>query len=156
MKNKVEKTNLPSFKKKIIAVIVAIFIIGGSAISFFIFSDQAKAFFESTQEEKKEQIMVPYSEFLINLKPSLTADKRFLRIELSFEVSSIDSEAVLVSQEAMIRDTIISLLRKQTSETIFSEVDGNLSIKQEIKDELNQILGETIVEHVYVTDMVMQ
>lgn len=156
MKNRVEKTNFLSSRKKIITIILAVFVIGGSAMSFFIFSDQAKAFFESTQEEKKEQIMVPYSEFLINLKPSLAADKRFLRIELSFEVSSIDSEGLLVSQEAMIRDTIISLLRKQTSETIFSELDGNLSIKQEIKDELNQIFGETIIEHVYVTDMVMQ
>lgn len=154
---KKEKTGLSLPKMILVGVIIAVLGIGGGALGSLLTSEQAMAFIKPSEEEEKiEYTSVPYSEFLINLKPLGHNDKSFLRIEFTFSVVGEENVALLAAEEAKARDTVISLLRKKTSETIFSETDGNLSIKHEVKDQLNQLLGGSIIEEVFVTDMVMQ
>lgn len=154
---KKEQTGLSIPKIILVGVVIAVLGIGGGALGSLLTSEQAMAFIQqSEKEEKIEYTSVPYSEFLINLKPLGHNDKSFLRIEFTFSVASEENAALLTAEEAKVRDTVISLLRKKTSKTIFSETDGNLSIKHEVKEQLNQLLGGSVIEEVFVTDMVMQ
>lgn len=153
---KKEKTGLSIPKMIIFGLIVAILGIGGGALGSLLTTEQALAFMKSDKEEEIEYIMVPYSEFLINLKPLAHNDKSFVRVEFTFSVVDEEKETLLLDGEAKIRDAIISLLRKKTSETVFEESNGQLLIKQEVKDHINQMLGDTVIEEVFVTDMVMQ
>ncbi|WP_373710507.1 flagellar basal body-associated protein FliL, partial [Jeotgalibaca porci] len=104
----------------------------------------------------KIYIKVPYSEFLINLKPLTQNDKSFLRMAFTFAVADEEKETILLEEEAKVRDTIIALLRKKTSESVFNEENSNLTIKQEVEEQVNQLLGDSVVEEVFITDMVMQ
>ncbi len=153
---KKEKTGMNLPKMIILGVVVAILGVGGGALGSYLTSDQAMAFMQPSEEEEITYIKVPYSEFLINLKPMAYNDKSFLRMAFTFAVIDEENETILLEEEAKVRDTIIALLRKKTSESIFTEDDSNLAIKQEVKEQVNQLLGETIVEEVFVTDMVMQ
>lgn len=153
---KKENTGLSMPKIILFGVIIAILGVGGGALGSLLTTEQALAFMQPEEEEKIEYIMVPYSEFLINLKPLAANDKSFLRMEFTFSVADADKETILLDSEAKIRDAIISLLRKKTSESIFAESDGTLTIKQELKEQINQMLGDTVIEDVFVTDMVMQ
>ena len=118
-------------------------------------SEKAAEFFAATDEETVE-ITVPLSEFLLNLKPVSSNDKSYLRIEFSFMVLRPEDEEELLAQEAVVRDAVIAILRQKTADTIFSEENGSLTVKTEIKEKVNEIIGRPIIEDIYVTNMVMQ
>lgn len=153
---KKEKTGMNAPKMIILGVVVAILGVGGGALGSYLTSDQAKAFMQPSEPEEKIYIKVPYSEFLINLKPLTQNDKSFLRIAFTFAVADEEKETILLEEEAKVRDTIIALLRKKTSESVFNEENSNLTIKQEVEEQVNQLLGDSVVEEVFITDMVMQ
>lgn len=156
MKN--EKGKAASTLPKLIglSVLVAVLAIGGGALGSMITSGQAAEIWAAREEKPEKRIIVPYSEFLINLKPETALEDSFLRVELSFSVASEENEQLLSAQEAKIRDSIITVLRGKTRETIYSETDGNLVIKEEIKNKVNQLLNDSVVKEVYITNIVMQ
>lgn len=154
---KKEKTGLSVPKIILIGLVMAILGVGGGALGSFLTSDKALAFIQQAEEEEPVvYTAVPYSEFLINLKPTAKNDKSFLRIAFTFSVAGEENATYLTDNEAKIRDAIIALLRQKTAETIFAEAEGALIIKEEIKAQMNQLVGNDSVKEVFVTDMVMQ
>lgn len=154
MKNEKSGMSLP--KMILLGLAIAILGVGGGTLGSYLTSEEGLPFMQASEKEEIAYTKVPYSEFLINLKPMAYNDKSFLRMAFTFAVIDEENETILLEEEAKVRDTIIALLRKKTSESIFTEDDSNLAIKQEVKEQVNQLLGETIVEEVFVTDMVMQ
>ena len=56
-----------------------------------------------------------------------------------------------------LRDTVISVLRKKTVDTIFIEEEAsNLVIKKELIDAINQKLDTDVVSDIYITNIVTQ
>lgn len=155
MKNEKNNGGLTLPKIIILGVVIAILAIGGGVIGSMFDSEKAAEFFAATDEETVE-ITVPLSEFLLNLKPVSSNDKSYLRIEFSLMVLSPEDEEELLAQEAVVRDAVIAILRQKTADTIFSEENGSLTVKTEIKEKINEVIGRVIIEDIYVTNMVMQ
>lgn len=156
MKNEKKNQGLTMQKMIFIGIFVVILAVGGGMLGSALTSGKAAEFLAAAEEEPEEQIIVPYSEFLINLRPVTNNERSFLRIEFSFLVNSVENEEKLLEHEARIRDGIITVLRKNTSGTIFEETEGNLRLKQDVEERINQTLGEEVVKEVYVTNIVMQ
>ena len=119
-------------------------------------SGKIQEFFNKEEEVVVEKITVPFSEFLLNLKPVSENDNSYWRIEFSFLVTSAKDEEALLAEEAVVRDTVIAILREKTRATIFSEENGSLTVKEEIKAAINDVMGRDVVADIYVVNMVMQ
>ncbi|APZ49638.1 hypothetical protein BW721_08195 [Jeotgalibaca sp. PTS2502] len=154
---KVKNNNGLTFPKLIIlALLVGVLAIGGGVIGSMVSSGKIQEFFNKEEEVVVEKITVPFSEFLLNLKPVSANDNSYLRIEFSFLVTSAEDEEALLAEEAVVRDTVIAILREKTRATIFSEENGSLTVKEEIKAAINDVMGRDVVADIYVVNMVMQ
>jgi flagellar protein FliL len=154
---KVKNNNGPTFPKLIIlALLVGVLAIGGGVIGSMVSSGKIQEFFNKEEEVVVEKITVPFSEFLLNLKPVSENDNSYLRIEFSFLVTSAEDEEALLAEEAVVRDAVIAILREKTRATIFSEENGSLTVKEEIKAAINDVMGRDVVADIYVVNMVMQ
>ena len=154
---KVKNNNGLTFPKLIIlALLVGVLAIGGGVIGAMVSSGKVEEFFNKEEEVVVEKITVPFSEFLLNLKPVSANDNSYLRIEFSFLVTSAEDEEALLAEEAVVRDTVIAILREKTRATIFSEENGSLTVKEEIKAAINDMMGRDVVADIYVVNMVMQ
>lgn len=154
---KVKNNNGLTFPKLIIlALLVGVLAIGGGVIGSMVGSGKIQEFFNKEEEVVVEKITVPFSEFLLNLKPVSENDNSYLRIEFSFLVTSAEDEEALLAEEAVVRDAVIAILREKTKATIFSEEDGSLTVKEEIKTAINDVMGRDVVADIYVVNMVMQ
>lgn len=154
---KVKNNNGLTFPKLIIlALLVGVLAIGGGVIGSMVSSGKVEEFFNKEEEVVVEKITVPFSEFLLNLKPVSENDNSYLRIEFSFLVTSAEDEEALLAEEAVVRDAVIAILREKTKATIFSEENGSLTVKEEIKTAINDMMGRDVVADIYVVNMVMQ
>lgn len=154
---KVKNNNGLTFPKLIIlALLVGVLAIGGGVIGSMVSSGKVEEFFNKEEEVVVEKITVPFSEFLLNLKPVSENDNSYLRIEFSFLVTSAEDEEALLAEEAVVRDAVIAILREKTKATIFSEENGSLTVKEEIKAAINDMMGRDVVADIYVVNMVMQ
>lgn len=154
---KVKNNNGLTFPKLIIlALLVGVLAIGGGVIGSMVSSGKIQEFFNKEEEVVVEKITVPFSEFLLNLKPVSENDNSYLRIEFSFLVTSAEDEEALLAEEAVVRDAVIAILREKTKATIFSEENGSLTVKEEIKTAINDVMGRDVVADIYVVNMVMQ
>lgn len=154
---KVKNNNGLTFPKLIIlALLVGVLAIGGGVIGSMVSSGKIQEFFNKEEEVVVEKITVPFSEFLLNLKPVSENDNSYLRIEFSFLVTSAEDEEALLAEEAVVRDAVIAILREKTRATIFSEENGSLTVKEEIKAAINDMMGRDVVADIYVVNMVMQ
>lgn len=56
----------------------------------------------------------------------------------------------------MIRDAVINVMKKKKASDILSNSGSVTALKNELKDGINEELGETLAIQVYVTDLVVQ
>lgn len=154
---KTEEAKAAKGKKKwIMIVIVFIAIVIGAVVSFGFTSGKAQGIISDLTKEEVVESTVPLDEFLINLDSGNSAKKDFLKIELSLYSTKEGAEELLNANVAEIRDTIISVLRKKTEETVFIEEENHLVIKKELIDAVNKKLGTDVVKDIYITNIVTQ
>lgn len=110
-----------------------------------------KAGEEQPQSGETELVSLPT--FVVNLADPL--GRRYLKIAIDVEVIDADAAELLNSSESKVRDSIILLLSSKTFADL-STMEDKISLKQEIVERLNQVLGGPKVLRVYFTEMVVQ
>ncbi|AEB30642.1 flagellar basal body-associated protein Fl iL [Carnobacterium sp. 17-4] len=151
-KNKTTKEN----KKWIWIAIVFLAIAIVGVVSFGFTSGKAQAIISDLSKEEIVEVTLPLDEFLINLDSGTSVKKNFLKIELSLHSSKEGAEEKLSANVAQIRDSVISVLRKKTEDTVFKEEENTLVIKKELIEAINNKLDEDIVDNVFITNIVTQ
>lgn len=136
-------------------VILVTLIIGG-VLSFGFTSGKVQAFVKDFGEEKDVETTVPLTEFLINLASEKNKREQFLKIELSVYSTEKDSQELIEAKMPQIRDAAISVLRKQTADTIFGADQELKGLKEALITQINQTLGKPIIKNVFITNIVMQ
>lgn len=140
----------------IVAIVVSVMLATGS--SYFMMtkfgglstnnnSQQAKA--ESDMEE-----LGPTSEigqFMVNL----AGGRRFIKVNMVFEVSNQKVIEEISQRTPQIRDTIISILRTKEYDTINSS-GGSRRLRTEIMNTINKKLLKGKVTNVFFTEFVVQ
>lgn len=151
------KTKTTKGKKKWIWIVIVFLAIAiGGVVSFGFTSGKAQAIISDLSKEEVVETTVPLDEFLINLDSGTSVKKNFLKIELSLHSSKEGAEEKLSANVAQIRDSVISVLRKKTEDTVFKEEESTLVIKKELIGAINNKLDEDIVDNIFITNIVTQ
>ena len=108
---------------------------------------------EKEKKEEKEVIgkVIPLETFLVNLAGS--KGRRVAKLNLEMEVESEAVSSEIEQRKAQIRDIIIVLLSSQTYDQI-SNKDGQVQLKEQIKDTVNKFLTKGKIKQVYFTDFI--
>lgn len=107
--------------------------------------------------DSSEEVTVPLEQFLVNLTPGENNKDQYLQIELSIHSSQKDAEATITEKTAQIRDAVISILRNKTSDSLYATSEnGELVIKNELKEQINKEIVSDLVNEVYITNIVTQ
>lgn len=150
-----EVKNPLSLKVLIIFGLVLVLAVGGvvfAVVKFMLPQSQT-----ATQETKKEEVVgssLDAGEFITNLADK--DDVRFIKVKVVLELNEtkIDNEK-MKEKEGAIRDTILSILRKKTSDEVQGS-EGLSKLRGEIKDALNKKVFGGKLMNVYFTDFVVQ
>lgn len=113
---------------------------GGIAISLF--------------KEESGEYTLPLDEFIVNLKPESNRT-HFIKITISLMYTNEDNGAIIESNVSKIRDVIITTLRTKTYDDIQNDTQAAV-LKQEIVANINETLGQDVVEGAYITDVIVQ
>lgn len=134
--------------KKIIVIFVAILVIAGAAVYFFLIPKPVPP--------DKISTYVPGDYFVTNIKDS----KALLKTTVVLEIKDKESEdeklkATLEEKSPIIRDIIIFSLREKTEDQLRSSGIQD-TLRSEIVTKINQQLGIDNVQTIYFNDYVLQ
>lgn len=140
---------------KIILIGLLIFLIAMGA-SYLLMKSLMAPLMPKTEEEVKEVTisggLVSAGEFTTNVNDS--AGNRYLKVEVTLEVSNKDSAEAEAAKEYMpiVRDSIITILKSKT----VADLDDQAALKEEIKNDVNKKMGKGFIKSVYFTNFIMQ
>jgi len=106
--------------------------------------------------DKKTTVTVPLDEFLINLGQAENKRDQFVKLEISLQSTEKKADETIASKLPQIRDAIIYTVHQKNSSNLFEEKDGSFTLKEELKQRLNEALGQELVSEVYITNILMQ
>ncbi|HDQ41450.1 MAG TPA: flagellar basal body-associated FliL family protein [Desulfonatronum sp.] len=159
-----EKKSGGKLKWILVAVLLVLLGGGGFAAYWFLMGPGASSPEQTAQEQEQrepgadpQQKMTPeiitLPAFIVNLADPL--GRRFLRLTLDVEVVSKEAAGELNRLDSRVRDAIILLLSSKTY-TDLASMESKITLKNEIVDRLNQIVGTARVSNVYFTEFVIQ
>ncbi|AAM24653.1 flagellar FliL protein [Caldanaerobacter subterraneus subsp. tengcongensis MB4] len=93
----------------------------------------------------------PGGEFITNLK----GDGKFIKVVVELQVTDPKVLKKLEENTPQIRDAIIQILRSKTAQEVEGP-QGQEMLKNDIKNEINKIIGEGKVVNVYFNDFIVQ
>jgi flagellar FliL protein len=101
------------------------------------------------------KILVPLESIVVNL--GKVDSKRYLRVIISLEVSSGETEQTVKDNKVIFRDKLISYLSSKSLNEISTQ-DSQFKLRTDIKDILNgEILGsDNAITQVYFSDFIIQ
>ena len=148
----------------IIGIIVGLLVLGGGGYYAYITFFQEKPVEETpaegegaAKEESKEEInlgvMFPLDPLIVNLAGS--QGKRFLKVTISFELSTPEVHAELKENIQKVTDSILVLLSSKTFEDVYS-VQGKFKLKDEVTTRVNRFLVVGHVKEAYFTEFIIQ
>ncbi|MFT8406989.1 MAG: flagellar basal body-associated FliL family protein [Liquorilactobacillus sp.] len=149
-------------KKKwfiIVLLILILAIVGGIAGDYF-----ANKVLNKTKVEKKitqtggiasNQELISLNKFLVNLASDSSNSQQYISIKISLVVAK-DNAKRAKKNVALIRDSVINVLRQKKESDILSGTNGTTDLKNEIQNTINQNYGNKVVNKVFITDMVIQ
>lgn len=133
--------------------------IGGTILTNHFLTDEKTASAETEKESSKissEEAIVALDEFLVNLVKENGQEQQYMKVNLSILVADEDQSAEATKNVAVIRDSVVNLLRQQKASDILSAADSVPNLKKALKEAINKEYGSSIAKEVYVTDLVIQ
>lgn len=148
--------------KWIILLVVLLLLVGGGGAAYWFLLGPGAA--QENAEEQGNQAgqgrrtefvpeIVTLEPFVVNLADPL--GRRFLRMSLDVEVVNRTATADVRSHNSRIRDAIILLLAGKSFADLAS-MESRITLKNQIVERLNQIVGGGKVTNVYFTEFVIQ
>lgn len=138
---------------KIILIGLLIFLVAMGA-SYFLMKSLMAPLMPKTEEAAKEVTinggLVSAGEFTTNVNDP--AGNRYLKVEVSLELSDKKSVDSIADYMPIIRDCILTILSSKT----VVDLNDREALKDEIKVDLNKKLGKGFVSSVYFTNFIMQ
>lgn len=144
-------------KQFLIFIILGFLIIGvASAGVFFILGKKGEEGKASQAKKAKEQAQA----FYLDLEPIIVnlldpTGKRYLQIRLTLEIPDQKVEEIIKKKEAVIKDTIITVLSGKTIEEVIVP-EAKDKIKQELLTRVNEVLGEELITNIYITQYIVE
>jgi len=148
--------------KLIIILVIALIVLGGGGFGVYHFvlkKPEKKA--EAKVPEKTPQqdlnaivgTMYPLKTFLVNIGDE--EENRFLKTTLTLELDNDDVKDELDKRLAQIRDIILLHLSTKRFADVRT-VDGKYILREELLDQLNNILITGKIKNVYFTEFIVQ
>ncbi|AEM78808.1 flagellar FliL protein [Thermoanaerobacter thermohydrosulfuricus] len=132
-------------KTILIAVVAAVLSFG---IAFVYFNNFA---FTNKPKEITYYNYSPGGEFITNLK----GDGKFVKATIELQVADKNILKTLEERNPQIRDLIIQILRGKTEQDVEGP-EGQEKLKNDIKNEINKIIGEGKIVNVYFDEFIVQ
>ena len=157
MADKVEEKVEVAGKKKppMMMIIIAVAVVAILGIGFAVVQKvSAKSKPVEAKKVEKGPVMV-MDEFLVNLADA--GNDHFLKVTVGLELSKDKGKTAdsLKDDTPLIRDAILASLASKTRDQVTPEV-GRAKLKLEIKNKVNDALGEDDVDGVYFVNFVTQ
>jgi len=143
-----------NYKMLALIVILVIIITGVASFTFFTYFSVSGDEENTEEVQSIEDIRPTYQvgDFTVNI--SNNSQISFVRASLVFELENAELAEELDKRSSQIRDRIISTLRAQNEEIL--EEPGADTIKEIVKEQINQLLISGKVTNVWFTDLVVQ
>jgi flagellar FliL protein len=164
----VAKQDSPPKKKSIIlwvilGCVVVVIVIGGY-FGWTLFAkkkvnenDDKTKISEAAAKSSPEgvRIIFPLESFIVNLMDNTGSGKKYLKVTIELEIGGEAEKKKLESYKTQMKDTILMLLSSRSFEEI-KTVEGKLDLKQAVLFQINQMVGQNIVQRIYFTEFVVQ
>lgn len=147
-----KKENKKSSKLMLIIGGVIVLIIISLAV-FFVTKTMLSSENASKEEVVKLGPVYETSEYTVNILG--TDGRRFLRTQFTIEFDSEDVLEEVQKKLPIVNDTVIFVLSSQTLEEL-ERVNGKEALKEQLKDNLNEIINGGEVVNIYFNTFVWQ
>ncbi|MDR0747414.1 MAG: flagellar basal body-associated FliL family protein [Helicobacteraceae bacterium] len=136
----------------IVVIVIVVILIGGSG-SKVDSGDIRASPGASSEAEVTLGPIVELEQFVVNL---LSNDgRRFLKVKISFEVTSKGGLQEIENKKTLVRDLAIDLLSGKRFDEI-STASGKVRLREELRNSINRYLRDTQIKRVFFTDFVIQ
>jgi flagellar FliL protein len=157
-KNKEKGINLVLLIPILLVIVVGGTIGGTLVTNHFLVKD--KEVVTETKTKVKgidtDESIVSLEEFLVNLEKEEGHEQQYMKVNLSILVDNEEKSEEVTKNVAVIRDSVVNLLRQKKASDILSSAESVPNLKKELKAAINHEYGSSIVNEVYVTDLVIQ
>ncbi len=149
--------------KLVTLLLIVLLVLGGGGVAAYKFvlnkpeaaetAEESSAKGPETDLEKLIGTMVRLDTFLVNIEGE--GETRFLKTSLTLELERADVQREIELRMDQIRDNILVLLSSKNFAEIRS-FDGKYILREEIEDQLNNLLVTGAVKNIYFTEFVVQ
>jgi flagellar protein FliL len=146
--------------KKLIPFVLVAVVFGGAGMGAASLLKKPAAPAHGEEPEKKdgeksaEKAIVTLEDFIVNLAD--TSEQRYLKSTVALEMTGApvgEEEMKKISPE--LRDAVLTVMSRRTMRDLQAP-NGKQSLKDDIKKEINRVMGEKRVVAVYFTAFAMQ
>lgn len=139
--------------KLMIVVMVVLSLAIAAGTSYFMLNQLGGNGQKSQAKETVNKLGPTYQvgEFTVNL----AGGRRFIRLNLTVEISNEDVIKELKKRKPQVRDTVISILRGKKEKDVNSN-SGTRALRQEIRKKVNEFVSNGKVSNVFFTEFVVQ
>ncbi len=147
--------------KKLLIIIIAVLVLGGGGVGAFLAmggsaeeGDGEEGDDDEYEEEESGLLpaaVLPLETFIVNLQ----VKGSFLKTTLQLEFAEPSLPPTVESDIPKIRDAVIRVLSSRESADILSP-DGKETLREDLRDAVNETLGGEDVTQVYFTEFIIQ
>lgn len=148
-----QKSKGISVSRIAIILLLSLILLLTAAILFFVISDNQVEGIMQVFKSDGEYTMA-LDEFIVNLKPEGSI-RHYLKVSLALMYTDEDQGVVMESSINKIRDSIITSIRTRSYEEILEDAEAKI-FKEDVKNSINDTLGQEAIKDIYITDFIIQ
>lgn len=143
-----------NFKMLALIIVLVIIITGVASFTFFTYFSVSSDEDNEGEIKNVEDIRSTYDAGSYTVNISNNNQISFVRATIVFELENAELAEELDKRSSQIRDRVISTLRAQNEEIL--EEPGSETIKEIVKDKVNDLLISGEITNVWFTELVVQ